>query len=67
MTDYKNYRVVPQKDKRSFLKGTFRTLPIMHTSYKGMYRKPRNKAIIAMNGYSKKWEVVDVLEWKNGK
>lgn len=59
-TKYKRHRL---KDSRLFIKGSFRTVPLSHTNYKG---KKKGKAIVAKLKKTGKWAIQNILEEKNG-
>jgi len=62
---YYHYR---QKDPRSFLKQTFRIVPLSHTNYKGnKFDKYKDKAVIGYNAYTREYEVQSILVTKQNK
>ncbi len=57
----KEYRRWRQKDPGLFIKGSFRTVPLDHTDYKG---KKKGKAIVGKLKSTKKWAMQSILEEK---
>jgi len=55
---YKRFR---RKDPELFLKKSFRTVPLSHTSYIG---KKKGKAIVGKLKKDKKWAIQSILEKK---
>ena len=55
---YIRYR---RKDPKLFIKESFRTVPLSHTSYKG---KKQGKAIVGKLKSTKKWVIQSILEEK---
>lgn len=55
------YRRWRQKDPNIFIKGSFRTVPLNHTRYKG---KKKGKAIVGRLKSTKKWTIQSILEEK---
>ena len=57
----KRYKRWRQKSPSLFIKNSFRTVPLNHTSYKG---KKKGKAIVGKLKRNKKWEIQSILEEK---
>jgi len=56
---YRHFRRIEPKE---FKKGTFRTVPITHTNYKGKkWNKKGVKAIVGKHKKSKKWRIQSIL------
>ena len=54
-----------QKDPRGFFKSSFRTVPLIHTDYKGKkFKRLGNKAVVGLHKISRKWEIQSILERK---
>ena len=61
MKNYKRHRL---KEPTLFVKGSFRTVPLSHTAYKG---KKKGKAIVARLKKTEKWAIQSILEEKQEK
>ncbi len=55
----KKYKRWRQKSPSLFIKNSFRTVPLSHTSYRG---KKKGKAIVGKLKRNKKWEIQSILE-----
>ncbi len=69
---YQRHRL---KDPNLFVKGSFRTVPLSHTTYKGKKsshsvrdapKGAKGKAIVARLKKTGKWTIQSILEEKNG-
>ncbi|MBI2508411.1 hypothetical protein HYV89_05680 [Candidatus Woesearchaeota archaeon] len=57
---YKRHR---KKSPSLFIKSSFRTVPLSHTNYKD---KLEGKAIVGKLKKTKKWEIQNILEERDG-
>ena len=60
VTHYQRHRL---KNPDLFVKGSFRTVLLSHTTYKG---KKKGKAIVAKLKKTGKWAIQSILEAKDG-
>ncbi|MDP3734100.1 MAG: hypothetical protein Q8R37_02635 [Nanoarchaeota archaeon] len=57
----RKYKRHSQKEVTAFMKSTFRTVPLSHTSYRG---KMKGKAIVGKLKKTGKWAIKTILEEK---
>jgi len=59
MPTKKQYNRHRQKNPKSFVKTSFRTVPLSHTEYKG---KKKGKAVVGKLKKTRKWTIQSILE-----